>query len=262
MSKILIIPDVHLNMDIFDSAEILAQKQNIDTFVFLGDLVDTHGVKPSELSYKNVIARAINFKETHPKTYFCWGNHDLSYVDPVCRCSEFQKAYAKRVSGWLEQYKEKCNPQVMHLIDGVLFSHAGLCEWVFMIYNHNGRTTQDIVDAINKEKFGGLMHDFSPIWYRPDYNYAYHLSDEIKAQFIGHSPVEKVAYIKGAWLMDTFGRAFDGTILGDKTLSILDTETLALSVYNTESYSLVKTVPNCTDVDSISAYMEDICGGL
>ena len=80
MSKVLVLPDIHLKPWILDKAEELATKYDPDAFVFIGDLVDNWKQEYNLDLYKETFDRFIDFIKRHPNFYFCYGNHDISYV--------------------------------------------------------------------------------------------------------------------------------------------------------------------------------------
>ena len=80
MSKVLVIPDVHLKPDMYEKASEILDLKAADFALSLGDICDDWGQEyNSELYYKTLEA-AGKFAQKYPKTLWCWGNHDLSYL--------------------------------------------------------------------------------------------------------------------------------------------------------------------------------------
>ena len=78
MSKIFVIPDVHLKPWMFEKASEILSENQYDAVVLLGDLVDDWGKGQNIALYKETFDAAINFVKEHPETYWCYGNHDVS----------------------------------------------------------------------------------------------------------------------------------------------------------------------------------------
>jgi len=80
MSKVFMIPDVHLKPWMFDRASELVDRDFYDAVVILGDLVDDWGQRKNRDLYNETFDKAIRFVKEHQNTFFCYGNHDISYI--------------------------------------------------------------------------------------------------------------------------------------------------------------------------------------
>lgn len=80
MSKVLVIPDIHLKPRMFDRAAAILKSGQANFAVVLGDLVDDWGQYHNIDLYELTLNRAIEFAKEFPKTLWCYGNHDLSYI--------------------------------------------------------------------------------------------------------------------------------------------------------------------------------------
>lgn len=74
------IPDIHLKAWMLKEAEEAAEKNAADGFVMIGDLVDDFGKQNDLEAYRETLDAVILFAKEHPDTYWCWGNHDVSYL--------------------------------------------------------------------------------------------------------------------------------------------------------------------------------------
>ena len=77
--KILVIPDIHLKIWIFDQAEDILKAEKADRAVCLMDIADDWNKGYQIELYRETYDRAILFARTYPDTLWCYGNHDVSY---------------------------------------------------------------------------------------------------------------------------------------------------------------------------------------
>ncbi len=247
MAKILVIPDVHLKHWIFDKAEAI-DKSDYDTIVCLGDLVDEWFQQNNRELYEETIEKAINFGISHKNSFWCYGNHDLSYLH-FLQESGFSLHMMSTVENGMKEMKKYLDDRlnVMHYIDGWLFSHAGLTE--YFISKHLGGETnlQKIITETNKMAYDHdlmkkhLWTDSSPIWFRfqsidsPILETAkieskfclYHNTDKDPIwQCVGHTPTARPwEYTPYALSLDTFSLWSNGDPIGNQRLVIIDTDT-------------------------------------
>ncbi len=80
MSKVFVIPDVHLKPWMFEEADRLIKKGKYDVTVMLGDLVDDWYQEKNIDLYNETFDAAISFVNNHRDTMWCYGNHDVSYL--------------------------------------------------------------------------------------------------------------------------------------------------------------------------------------
>ena len=124
--RILVIPDVHLKLNIFDQAN-KVNSQAYDNIVCIGDLVDDWNQQWNQSLYENTLERVLDFDREHPKMLWCWGNHDFSY-----RFAFQETGFSYQMIPTVNRYLEKLIVQaedrfkVVHKVDTTLFSHAGL----------------------------------------------------------------------------------------------------------------------------------------
>lgn len=78
MAEVIIIPDCHLKPMMFNLADDILDGNTEVIPVILGDLVDDFGKQFLEL-YDETFYRMFRFIEKYKRTFFLYGNHDLSY---------------------------------------------------------------------------------------------------------------------------------------------------------------------------------------
>lgn len=232
MAKVLIIPDVHLKPYMFDLADKLMEKANLDTAVFLGDLVDDWNQENNIELYRETINRAIKFKEDHPKSLYCWGNHEVGYF-ATWYCSGNSNLYKNEILSLINAYEVACEPKYIQYIDDIIFSHAGLDKHTFsfieLLNNKKFESVQEIADSFNQMSVEAMGDSISSLWLRPELGYYSRFT-----QIIGHNPVKAPVYMQNTWILDTFISTRDNKIVGLPTLTIFDTETYDIEFYNTD----------------------------
>ena len=130
MSKVFVIPDVHLKPWIFDKAEELVSRAEYDVIVCLGDLVDDWDREMKLGLYTETFEAVVEFVKRHSNFLFCYGNHDVSYIWKAQETgySEFARQTVLEGLSKLETVIPTDHIAFIHRIDNVLFSHAGLSE--------------------------------------------------------------------------------------------------------------------------------------
>ena len=136
MSKVFVIPDVHLKTWMFDKAIKIIEENDFDKIVLLGDLVDDWDQELNIKLYKETLDKVYDFVVKYPETLLCLGNHDVSYL-----WETFESGYSVYARNTVVDGINKImyvmpadNVGFIHKIDNVLFSHAGLTER-FLITN-------------------------------------------------------------------------------------------------------------------------------
>ena len=241
--KVLVIPDVHLKPWMFDGAE-KVDAEKYDKIICLGDLVDDWNQQYNTDLYEETLQRVLKFDEDHNDMFWCLGNHDFSYLwgHPE---SGFSSMQISLVAKYLMKLEEQAGKRlgIVHDIDGILFSHAGLRDsYVNYYFKNSLESREQLLKAINyawkdrnhEEK---LWKDDSPIWARPlrgvstiSIPFLYGQSEEefennVITQVVGHTPVEEPIVSNGALITDTFSTYSDGkTPIGDARFVLFDTE--------------------------------------
>lgn len=230
MSLCLIIPDVHLKPFIFDRAERILGSGQADFAVQIGDLVDDWGQITNVGKYNQTMKRAYDFHKAHPDTLWVMGNHDYDYVHsfPGTMSSGHSQLAEVDVSEWMAELADiGAAPQILHIVDNVIFTHAGLIEsWMARLPSLDVEDDETLARLVNCAAPATLFVEDSPLWARPQlrpeekaYNYRNCL------QVVGHTPVEAVNLEDNFLSTDTFSTYRDGVPFGDQTFAIVDTVT-------------------------------------
>lgn len=231
MSKILCIPDVHLKPWMFDRADRILASGQADRAVQLGDLVDDWGQQTNVGKYNQTMARVKKFYEDHPDTLWCQGNHDLAYYHPNMGIRESGHSTLAETDmyDWIVYLgAEGWHQEVLHIIDHVAFSHAGLTKtWVerqkTLTSAPMSLQDEELLKLANYATTSELWLEDSPIWVRPQWNKQEMYGDYL--QVVGHTPVMQVEEIDGVLSTDTFSTRRDGTPIGSERFVIVDTKT-------------------------------------
>lgn len=225
MSKVLIISDTHLKSWIFERADEIIQEyatKDIPLQVIqLGDNLDDFYATAQD--YRSHYATMIWFKTIHPNTIWLYGNHEVSYLidRPVTGNIESGKEYAKK-------YQEDFNPKIAHIIDSVIFSHAGITD-DFIESKSNLRQLKNnpskLIEELNNLSLLELWSDISPLWSRHQiYGDLLYKNRLIKKQVCGHTPLEKVRDADDCITTDVFSTNWRKKY-GEEKFIIIDTET-------------------------------------
>ena len=230
MSKVFVIPDVHLKPWMFVKAAELLCKGRYDTIIMLGDLVDDWNQELNLDLYQETFDTIYSFIKEHSDIdiKYCYGNHDVSYLFQAFESGYSTYARPLVVEGInnIIQMLPPDNSTYLHRIDNVLFSHAGLTErFVRQCFGSGGyRDIDDVIEQVNRLSKGKIWSDYSPIWARPQES-SLRLYPWDMMQVVGHTPVEE-AQLEGKLLtLDTFSTFRNGKPIGDERFYWIDTET-------------------------------------
>ena len=228
--KVLVIPDVHLKTWIFDKAENVLKLGKADRAVCLMDMPDDWDMEFQIDRYRAIYDRAIAFAKDYPDTLWCYGNHDLSY--PWGRLESGYSPYAERtVMEKLEELekslKNSSQINIMHRIDRVLFSHAGLSMEFVKKLNRKllDADIDEVLAAVNSASQDKLWNDESPLWLRALDVWRKAFRAEKYKQVVGHTPVEKIMEQGGIIFTDVFSTDREGTQIGKSAMVVIDSET-------------------------------------
>ena len=226
MSRVLVIPDVHLKPWIFDEAD-KVDKSSYEDIVVLGDLVDDWGKGNDLGAYEETLNRAAEFGKEHGESLWCYGNHDVSYLWDAMESGYSVQARLTAIDGItkLERILED-RYKFVHRIDNVLFSHAGVTE-TFVLHScgYHVKEIDDILAKINRMGKQELWRDSSPIWARPQADFYRMFRDDLFYQVVGHTPVEEPLDACGVLTLDLFSTYSNGDPYGNQKLYIVDTLT-------------------------------------
>ena len=228
--KILVIPDIHLKIWIFDRAEDILKAGRADRAVCLMDMPDDWDMEFQVERYKETFDRAIAFAKAYPDTLWCYGNHDVSYL--WGKLETGYSPYAERaVISKLEELEgvlqNSSQLTFMHRIDNVLFSHGGLTT-DFVCWLNEKLLDADIdgvIAAVNVAPQNYLWNDESPLWLRSQYKDRDIFRNDSYTQVVGHTPVENIFEKDGIISTDVFSTYRDGRQIGESAMIVIDTET-------------------------------------
>lgn len=233
MPRCLIIPDVHLHYKMFDRADGVLKSGQADMAIQMGDLVDDWGEEFNVPLYDRTLARVIKFHEDHPGTLWVMGNHDYGYHHPHMGVKESGHSRFAEVGvlEWIEDMeKAGIKQKIMHLMDNVIFTHAGLTDnWVrnrlkIVGYRPGMKPSMyNLVHAVNNVSPEELWREDSPIWARPQ-QHEYKMYGKY-FQVVGHTPVRSPIQKNNLLSTDTFSTYQDGRPFGDGRFVIVDTKT-------------------------------------
>jgi hypothetical protein len=219
MTKILVIPDLHLKTRVLDQAEkILTGDPNLKA-VLLGDYLDDfYATQPD---YDEFITRLLKFKADFPESVFLWGNHEIAYVlrRPVTGDTRWGENVVTIV-------KKEIRPKIAHNEGKVIFSHAGIFnEWLGAQGISSDEDPEAIVELINKMPCEEFWQDNSPIWARPQHE-NYHIAGRWLdyKQVVGHTPMQKITDDGNVVSADVFSTNW-GKKHGEEKFIIINTET-------------------------------------
>lgn len=226
MSKVFVIPDIHLKPWMLDTADKQISAGNYDTIVFLGDLVDDWDQQENIGLYEEIFDTLAEFIRKHPRFLYCYGNHDVSYKWKALETGYSNTARDTVLAGFKRIY-DILPPEhfaYIHRIDNVLFSHAGLTEpFVRTFFPDHDLEFNDLLARINSFGKHEMWNNASPIWARPQPGHIKLYPEEF-LQVVGHTPVRMPYYINHFLTVDTFSTYRNGTPIGDQLFVWVDTK--------------------------------------
>lgn len=229
MGKVLIIPDVHLKPWIFSKAVDIMENTDCENAVILGDIVDDWGCENNYDLYEETLNVAISFAKRYPYSYWCYGNHDLSYIWSQYDHTGFSILAYDMICDKFEELKDALSPHenigIIHRLNNTLFSHAGLSRT--FVEKQLPQVVDDIdyiIETINKYGYAELWNDDSPIWVRPQYGkLEIEMYPDNLLQVVGHTPVKDVLVQKNLITVDTFSTTRNGIPIGNEKFIWVDT---------------------------------------
>lgn len=225
--KVLVIPDVHLKPEIFDRAMYIMENSDCERAVCVGDICDDWGCEDNVALYKETLQKALEFARRHPDTLWCYGNHDLAYIWDRYEHPGFSGKAQDTVCECFNMLDEECSLAVMHRIDKVIFSHAGLTKEFVDNYLNDIRDDVDaMIDAVNGLSDEELWDDTSPIWARPQEGYR--IGSVYPPEFlqvVGHTPMRGIEQTGNLLTTDVFSTWSDGRKFGEEEFCRVDTVT-------------------------------------
>ena len=228
--KVLVIPDVHLKPWMFDRTDELLEQGIAEKAVCLMDIPDDWNQEYNLDLYAQTYDRAIRFQKEHPDTLWCYGNHDLCYVWDQ-RETGFSIYALQTVTDRIRELKrnlpERSQLAYIHRIDDVLFLHGGLTDGFVRRYVPAGayNDTDEVIRRINALGMDEMWSDWSPIWYRPQYENSRMYKPRKLLQVVGHTPMENLGRERNVVSCDVFSTYRNGQPIGPQEFPVIDTET-------------------------------------
>jgi len=228
--KVLVIPDVHLKPFMFRRAAEIIKERSADNAVCLMDIPDDWGQEHNLCLYAETFDAAIEFSEAFPASLWCYGNHDLSYI-----WKKLESGYSLHASFIVREklqilrklLKKEGRLKYIHRIDNVVFAHGGIAQCFVDAYIP--KDEQDDIDGvigkINSMGYGEIWDKRTPVWYRPQYDYAEVYKSETLLYVVGHTPVVKPAMEGNVLSCDVFSTFSNGNPIGTQEFVMIDTET-------------------------------------
>ena len=225
--KVLVIPDVHLKPEIFDWAMNIMENSDCDRAVCVGDICDDWGCERNVELYKETLQKAVEFARKYPDTLWCYGNHDLAYIWDMYDHPGFSEDAQDTVCEYLGELEDTGNLAIMHRIDNVVFSHAGLTSEFVEDYLDYCRDDIDaMIEAVNDFGSGIMWDPTSPVWARPQGEYrlgSVCLPEYL--QVVGHTPMRSIEQEGNLLTTDVFSTWSDGRRFGEERFCWVDTVT-------------------------------------
>lgn len=213
--RVLVIPDIHLHSEIFHIADAVPDTE-YETIVCLGDVADSHESDITIKNYEKTFAAALMYaKKYKGNVYWCYGNHDISYLYYSIGMPLTETGFNYWAGNATEQFLKDLKSilgdklAIAHIIDGAVFSHAGITE--AFINNAFGkmalsRDIKSIIGSINllvdPDCIYMLWNEGSPIWARPQLKKEKMLKDCF--QIVGHTPVPEPILTGDVLSLDTY----------------------------------------------------------
>lgn len=231
MSQVLCLPDAHLKTELLVSVSELLDTHPSWMCVSLGDWVDDWG-RPVE-DYQSFLNEFERFCERyHKRLLLCWGNHDYGYWSYPGHCSGYSQDAEAVVRKTLWHLSNEYHHifAVVHALDEVVFSHAGITMGLFNEYRSclHKRPEQSFWDWINKKLSAErLWREDSPLWHRPSNQLRKNTFNPHYLQVVGHTPVPTITYNHDDHMLytDTCSTDSERKPLGDRSLLLINTDT-------------------------------------
>lgn len=201
--KTLVIGDIHGKLLWKD---IINNEENVNTIIFLGDLLSTHKLESSEQQIMNLldIFEFIEEKRSEGKTVILLrSNHDIQHLGySWAECSGWDEEVYQRMIPLKDKYLELT--QWVYIDENIhtIFSHAGVSTiWMKQIAKID--SIYEINDLPPSEIFGftpckmsdyyGISPTQPPTWIRPQALIEY--MPEGWTQVVGHTPMKKLCNV-------------------------------------------------------------------
>jgi Icc-related predicted phosphoesterase len=260
--KILVIPDIHENLDFLRYIIAVEDTADYDRVVLLGDYFDPHGVvNPDEQKLREVAGTILGLKEIlGDKLHLLCGNHDLPYYARRPACGGRRGRPNRIIGEWLgnttPERAEVVNAvwdetfwqqlEGVLFLDGWLFSHAGVhpdwwpselpssqarADWL----GQQWRTSFDRIYEEDESPIfaagrarGGLLPYGGPIWF--DFDAEFEDALEVP-QIVGHTRCARQSQKGDSFCIDFMQAAYAVVENGEVELRIWPKSWLGAAMY-------------------------------
>lgn len=227
--KILCLPDAHLHIPLIEKVDSLLEAHPDWECVSLGDWCDDWGrlVKDYQAFFDVFLPFCQKYKE---RLHLCWGNHDYGYWVNSEHHSGYMHDAKDIVRHSLTLMQTILPIKIVQAIDGVLFSHAGICQRWFEVYKSllptlPDQSLLDYTEQVLPKLYLDPHWAGSPLWRRPTYTPADTFNPQI-LQVVGHTYVDSVHHQADSNIVytDTWSTDSEYFPLGDNSLCVIDTK--------------------------------------
>jgi hypothetical protein len=218
MSKILIIPDMHLKPAMLDMAERILAYKKANKIVILGDLLDDFYAKPED--YERFWQKFMQFyEERKDQIVLLYGNHEVAYL-----IGRHVTGNIKAGGKYADLYA-KLHPGIAYIDERVVFSHAGIFDEFLRAKGLEQASIDEAVHAINALPLQELWLNASPLWARPQCRVYHNAGQWLNyVQVVGHTPMRKIKQDGAIISVDVFSTDW-GKKYGEERMIIIDTLT-------------------------------------
>lgn len=239
MHKILAVGDMHLKQSkILPYVKAAAEKNGVDTIVFMGDYVDDYLATDEQFLYE--LDYHVKWYEKFKKSFeiinLC-GNHDWSYLNQYGLVASGYRAY---LNPDVKNSLESLDICIAYAYDNILFTHAGITSnWAestgidtrsaYSCYNDLQLMFESNNNSLNScsESRGGTDKFAGPLWCdQSDINSSSMQEGMPFNQVVGHTPMKHICndvYKNGTscTFIDTFSLKRNGDAFGDGSILLL-----------------------------------------
>lgn len=214
--KVLVIPDIHLKLEIINRAREIMFSKQADLAMFLGDFFDDWGFEGNREAYSEITDMLIDFHKQFPSK-MCWGNHELAYIyERPCSGTDVNNLFVNQYHAKRIGQEFGNDAAVIHKIDHTLFSHAGLTNCFverYMSRERNlGLNDKELLTRINElvgVRDNRLINNASPVWARPQDDYRVAFFEDLSLygdyrQVVGHTPCAEILQEGNLLTVDNF----------------------------------------------------------
>lgn len=234
MSRVLVIPDSHLKIDVIKKGMELANKLMCNRVILLGDYFDDWDAMDTQYEDMAKYLKEL-LRKNHNRVIPLLGNHELSYLGFPC------SGYHRRMEPLVRATIENDARFVWcYVEDAVLYSHAGFtASWIrenkivpnHIVKYHMGKlnAADTIANGFDKNLKG--LHQIamagpgrgghstpSPVWA----DMSELIDDNIGKciQVVGHTPVSEIEFLNNCYFTDVYSN----DNISDEYLYVVDGE--------------------------------------